>query len=81
MVSGWGLDGSARYRYGVNTVLPLSDHADYPDLLAFVERVQPRRVYTVHGYTAEFAASLRARGMDAWSLAGADQLELSLGAW
>ena len=79
MVSGWGLDASARYRYKVDAVIPLSDHADYPELLGFVEQVKPRRVFTVHGYTAEFAAVLRARGVDAWSLSGADQLELSLG--
>lgn len=76
MVSGWGLDSSAKYRYRVDEVFPLSDHADYPDLLRLVEQVNPRRVLTTHGYCTEFAATLRARGVDAWSLHGGDQLEL-----
>ena len=76
MVSGWGLDPSARWRYGVDAVFPLSDHADYPDLLRLVEMVQPRRVLTTHGWHREFAATLRAKGHDAWSLHGGDQMEL-----
>ncbi len=76
MVSGWALDPSSRWRYGVDEVLPLSDHADFPDLLRMVELVQPRRVLTTHGWHREFAATLRARGIDAWSLHGGDQLEM-----
>ena len=44
-----------------------------------MELVKPRRVYLVHGYTQEFAADLRARGYEAWSLERHDQLELALG--
>jgi len=76
MVSGWGLDPSARYQYGVDEVLPLSDHADFPDLLHMVKLVQPRRVFTTHGWHREFAATLRAKGLEAWSLHGGDQLEM-----
>ncbi|MGZ0656389.1 MBL fold metallo-hydrolase RNA specificity domain-containing protein [Coraliomargarita sp. W4R53] len=78
MVSGWGMNGSAKYRYGVDEVIPLSDHADYPDLLQFVDAVAPQTVYTTHGYEQEFAATLRGRGYDAWSLSADDQLELTL---
>lgn len=78
MVSGWALDASARYRYGVDEVFPLSDHADYPELLETVERVQPRLIYTVHGYTREFAADLRRRGSDARALGREEQLEMML---
>lgn len=78
MVSGWGMNGSAKYRYGVDEVIPLSDHADYPELLDFVEAVAPQTVYTTHGYEADFAATLRARGYSAWSLSSDDQLELTL---
>lgn len=76
MLSGWALQPGARYRYQVDEVFPLSDHADYEELLAAVETVQPRRVWLVHGPTREFAADLRARGWEAWSLEQADQLEL-----
>lgn len=79
MVTGWAIDRSARYRFGVDEAFALSDHADYDDLLRCVEsRVRPRRVLTLHGYAREFAADLRARGWEAWSLEGADQLELDL---
>lgn len=79
MVTGWGLDRSAKYRYGVDEVFPISDHGDFDELLAFVEEVAPERVYTVHGYAREFAATLRERGVEAWTLGGTDQLELGLG--
>ncbi|WPJ97991.1 hypothetical protein SH580_09745 [Coraliomargarita algicola] len=78
MVSGWGMDGSAKYRYGVDEVIPLSDHADYPGLLQFVDTVAPQAVYTTHGYEQAFAATLRSRGYAAWSLSKNDQLELKL---
>ena len=78
MISGWGLDARSRFRYQTDTVLPLSDHADYPDLLNFVDQVKPNLVYTVHGATAQLAAALRRRGVEAWSLNGADQLELDV---
>ncbi len=78
MLSGWALQPGAKYRYQVDEVFPLSDHADYPELLQTVELVQPRRVLTVHGYTREFAADLRRRGYEAWALGLSDQLELSI---
>jgi Cft2 family RNA processing exonuclease len=78
MITGWALDPSAKYRYQCDVAFPLSDHADYDDLLRYVELVQPRRVLTVHGFAAEFAADLRRRGIEAWALAQANQLDLML---
>lgn len=78
MVSGWALDPSAKYRFQVDEAFPLSDHADYPELLETVEKVRPRLVYTVHGYTREFAADLRRRGWDARALGRVEQLEMML---
>lgn len=78
MASGWAVDPNAVYRYRCDAVFPLSDHADYPDLLRFVELVRPRVVYTVHGFTAEFARDLRERGIEAWAFEGDNQLELGL---
>ena len=76
MISGWGVDPRAKYRYRADAIFPLSDHADYPDLMRYVDRVQPKRVLTVHGFAAEFARDLRRRGIEAWSIGGNDQLEL-----
>lgn len=78
MVSGWGIDKSSKYRYRVDEVFPLSDHADYPELLQTVERVNPSLVYTVHGFTREFAAELRSRGYDARALGQEEQLDFRL---
>lgn len=77
MLTGWALDSSARYRYGVETVFPLSDHADYDDLIKYVELVNPHRVLTLHGFSAEFAADLRRRGVEAWALNAQNQMELT----
>lgn len=64
MMTGWSLLKGAQYRYGVDHVLPLSDHADFDELLELIERVQPKKIYTHHGYR-EFADILKARGHDA----------------
>ena len=67
LLSGWAIDPNAVYRYQVDAAFPLSDHADYDDLLRYVELVQPRRVLTLHGFAAAFASELRARGLEAWA--------------
>lgn len=79
MLSGWALQPGAKYRYRVDEVIPLSDHADHPGLMECIQRVRPKRVLTVHGYAREFAAELRAKRIDAWCAMGNDQLELSIG--
>ncbi|MEM0969812.1 MAG: ATP-dependent DNA ligase, partial [Verrucomicrobiota bacterium] len=76
MVTGWGIDPNSRFRYQVDAVFPLSDHADYPDLLRSVEQVSPKEVLTLHGFADDFARDLRGRGYEAWSLTGTNQLEL-----
>lgn len=76
MLSGWALTPGAKFRYQVDAVFALSDHADFPGLIEAVARVKPSLVYTLHGSTREFAAELRARGYEAWSIYGDDQLEL-----
>ncbi len=78
VLTGWALDPGATYRYQCDAAFPLSDHADYPDLVRYVELVQPQRVLTLHGFAAAFAADLRERGVEAWALSEENQLELSL---
>jgi DNA ligase-1 len=79
MISGWAMDPNAIYRYQVDAAFPLSDHADYDDLVRYVELVQPKRVLTLHGFAAQFARDLRDRGIEAWALTEENQLELTLG--
>lgn len=78
LISGWALDSGARYRYQCDAAFPLSDHADYEDLLQHVRNVNPDRVFTVHGYTEQFARDLRALGIDALALGGLNQLEFRM---
>jgi DNA ligase-1 len=80
MITGWALDPGASYRYQCDAAFPLSDHADYPDLLRFVELVQPQRVLTLHGFAREFATTLRERGVEAWAIGQDNQLDLTLAA-
>ncbi len=78
VLTGWAIDPRTRYRYGVDAAFPLSDHADYDELLSYVELVRPRRVLTLHGFAAAFACDLRARGVEAWAISEENQLELAL---
>lgn len=78
VITGWALDPGAIHRYQCDAAFPLSDHADYADLLRFVELVQPSRVLTLHGFSREFAADLRARGLEAWAINHPNQLDLGL---
>ncbi len=78
VLTGWALNPGSTFRYQCDAAFPLSDHADYADLLRYVELVNPLRVLTVHGFAQEFAADLRHRGIEAWALGADNQLELSL---
>jgi len=78
VLTGWALDPGARFRYQCDAAFPLSDHADYPDLLRFVELTRPKRVLTLHGFSTEFARDLRDRGIEAWAINQDNQLDLPL---
>jgi DNA ligase-1 len=78
VITGWALDASAIYRYQCDAAFPLSDHADFPDLLRFVELVRPKQVFTLHGFASEFARTLRDRGVEAWAIGEANQLDLGI---
>jgi DNA ligase 1 len=79
VITGWALDAGAIYRYQCDAAFPLSDHADFTDLLRFVELVQPKRVLTLHGFAREFAQTLRERGVEAWAIGQDNQLEFEIG--
>ncbi len=79
VATGWAMESSCKYRSGVDAAFPLSDHADFHELIEFVRQVQPRRVFTTHGFAADFAATLRDLGFAAEALVNAEQLTLALG--
>ncbi len=78
ILTGWAVEPGSKFRYGCDAAFPLSDHADYDDLVRYVDLVKPNRVLTLHGFASEFAADLRRRGIEAWALSGENQLELEL---
>ena len=68
-LSGWAVDSSFKFAGGYDRTFVLSDHCDFEELLAVVERVDPERVYTCHGSTDTLATEIRSRlGYEARSL-------------
>jgi putative mRNA 3-end processing factor len=63
-VTGWALDPGAKYRLRVDHALPLSDHADFSELIEAVEQVAPRKIYCTHG-PESFVDRLCELGFDA----------------
>ena len=69
MLTGWALHRSAPYMYkGVDLVLPLSDHADFDELVHLARASGSERIITMHG-APKFAAHLRELGLNAEHLA------------
>jgi DNA ligase-1 len=78
VLTGWAVEPNCRFRSGAHAAFPISDHADYPDLIALVKKVSPKKIYTLHGFAADFAQALRELGFDAEALSEQEQLGLPL---
>lgn len=74
-LTGWAAHPSTRHRWKVDHALPLSDHADFEQLLATVEMVGARQIYCTHG-PGEFVDQLRSRGHDARPVVGSYQTRM-----
>jgi DNA ligase 1 len=74
--SGWAMDPGTKQRMRVDEAFPLSDHADFSELLAYVWQVHPKKIHTHHGFAPEFASHLRLTGHDATALGMEEQLQL-----
>jgi len=61
LATGWGV----RHKYPVDAVFPLSDHADFNELLLYIERASPKEIICVHGNKKKFAKELIKRGYNA----------------
>ena len=66
--SGWATNSSFRFRGGYDETFVLSDHCDFSELVDVVERVDPERIYTQHGFADEFADHCVSMGYDAQAL-------------
>ena len=78
LVSGWAKDAEFSRMFGADATFDLSDHCDFDELMEVVERSGADQVYTVHGYTADFARHLRKKGIKASALEATEQLALAL---
>jgi putative mRNA 3-end processing factor len=67
--SGWMRIRGTRRRRNVDRGFVLSDHADWPGLLAAIAATGAERVLVTHGYSAVLARWLRDQGIDAEILA------------
>lgn len=64
-LTGWALHPGAHNMYkGCDLVLPLSDHADFDELVRTAQESGARKIYTVHG-TPRLAMHLAQLGIDA----------------
>jgi putative mRNA 3-end processing factor len=73
VLTGWALDRWAARRYGADVAFPVSDHADFPSLVAYAKATGAREVITCHGFAEELAQALRDDGIDARPLGGKPQ--------
>jgi len=65
VASGWMTIRGTRRRKSVDRGFPVSDHADWPGLLAAVAETGAERVWVTHGYSAVLVRWLREKGLDA----------------
>jgi Cft2 family RNA processing exonuclease len=75
VLTGWALNRGATYASGADAAFALSDHADFPALLRYLELAQPRKVLLNHGWK-DFVWRLRRMGIDAEYLEEHQQLAL-----
>jgi Cft2 family RNA processing exonuclease len=66
-VTGWAVNPAWRWRLGVDHAIPLSDHADFDELIECIEQVEPTVIYCTHG-PPEFVTLLKKRGHNAHRL-------------
>ena len=59
-VTGWTLNSGNGFC--------LSDHADFPQLIEYVERANPKTVYCCNGFSEKLALELRKKGFNALAL-------------
>ncbi len=71
LASGWMQVRGNRRRRNLDRGFALSDHADWPGLLAAIEATGAERVLATHGSAAALARFLTGRGLDAGALATA----------
>ncbi len=73
--SGWCLSSSYKFRMAVDHGIPISDHADFNELIEICEECNPDQIYTIYGDNVRFAAELRKLDFNAYPLSKQTLLE------
>jgi len=58
IATGWALRNRTN---SMDAAFPLSNHADFNQLLDYIEQAKPKQVYTVHGFKEDFIKHIRKR--------------------
>ncbi len=64
LATGWAMKGWG----STDKVFPLSDHADFKEIIEYVERSGPRRIFCCHGNERSLSRILKEKGYDAVSV-------------
>lgn len=67
---------SVKSKFNVDEVFTISSHAGYNELLEYIEKVSPEKVYVVDRHANEFAKTLEEKGYQAIALEKPTQLNL-----
>ena len=73
--SGWCISSNYKFRMDVDHGIPISDHADFSELIEICEKCNPDSIYTIYGSNIKFAAELQKRGFNAYPLSKQTILE------
>ncbi|MFW9851944.1 MAG: hypothetical protein ACFFDS_03315 [Candidatus Thorarchaeota archaeon] len=73
--SGWCISSNYKFRMDVDHSIPISDHADFSELIEICEKSDSNSIYTIYGNNIKFAAELRNRGFNAYPLSKQTILE------
>ena len=77
ILTGWALEKEfVTLVFGADEAFPISNCADFEELIGYVGLAKPREVYLVGGFSAEFARVLKKRGFNAKPLERPSQLRL-----
>jgi len=76
VATGW----AASTRFPVDEAFPLSDHADFHEIIEYVEAAKPKQVFCCHGNEGLLSRELSRRGYNAQP-AGLKETQLMLSGW
>jgi len=75
VLTGWAKNPKIKHRYSADEALSFSDHADFEQLIEFVHKVNPQKVFITHGFDS-FVNDLKREGFEAALLQDSPQLNL-----